>query len=160
MDIKLQSDQAFDYTPGDTIGVICENNEADILGLCKQIEMERPLSIICKVYLDPETKKARAKLPEHIPTIGPLRSLLFSCIDVRSVPKKLFIRSLVDYTCDIKEKRRLEELCSKQVTFYFKYFFHYKLESDLWSQNIYTNLAWGSILVLESLLLKIDDYFF
>ena len=63
-----------------------------------------------------ETKKARAKVPEFVPAaIGP-GDLLKTCLDLRSVPKKLFVRALVEFTTDQGERRRLEELCSKQVS--------------------------------------------
>ena len=63
-----------------------------------------------------DTKKARAKVPDFLPANGTVRDLLKSCLDLRAVPKLLFLRALVEYTSVVKEKRRLEELCSKQVT--------------------------------------------
>ena len=69
----------------------------------------------CAVKILPDTKKPRAKIPEFIPEECSVRYLLKSCLDIRCVPKKLFIRSLVDFTSAESEKRRLEELCSKQV---------------------------------------------
>ena len=64
----------------------------------------------------PDCKKS-AKIPEFLPKNGELFSLkhiLMNCVEIRSVPKKPFVRTLVEYTSDESERRRLEELCSRQ----------------------------------------------
>ena len=54
-------------------------------------------------------------MPEFIPPEIRVRELLTTCLDVRAVPKKLLLRALVEHTVEVTERRRLEELCSKQV---------------------------------------------
>ncbi|KAL7984632.1 hypothetical protein Chor_003202 [Crotalus horridus] len=56
----------------------------------------------------------RASLPQYIPDKNTVKFIFTWCLEIRAVPKKAFLRSLVEYTTAISEKRRLQELCSKQ----------------------------------------------
>ena len=58
--------------------------------------------------------KKNASVPSYIPQPFTIRYALSKCIEIRAVPKKPFLRALVTCTSDISERRRLEELCSKQ----------------------------------------------
>uniref|UniRef100_A0ABM5GA72 Methionine synthase reductase isoform X3 n=1 Tax=Pogona vitticeps TaxID=103695 RepID=A0ABM5GA72_9SAUR len=108
------SKTTFSYQPGDAFNVICPNytNEVedllDILGL-----LEKKDSLVClKVKVG--TKKRGATLPQYIPEKATVKFILTWCLEIRAVVKKAFLRSLVEYTTDAGEKRRLQELCSKQ----------------------------------------------
>ncbi len=109
----------FDCLPGDTIGVICSNPMSEVeelgrlLGLAEQLDMPLAVTVMA------DTKKARAKVPEFLPRESRLRDLLAGYLDLRAVPKKLMLRAMVDHTSDVRERRRLEELCSKQVNLHF-----------------------------------------
>jgi methionine synthase reductase len=104
-----------DCLPGDTIGVLCNNLQAEVEELCNLLGLTDRLDNALEIRVMADTKKVRAKVPEFLPPEVGLRYLLSSCLDIRSVPKKLMLRALVDYTEDLRERRRLEELCSKQV---------------------------------------------
>ena len=73
----------------------------------------------CLISVMTDTKKSRAKVPDYVPAEINLRVLLKTCLDLRSPPKKLFMRALAEVTEDPEERRRLEELCSKQVKAHF-----------------------------------------
>lgn len=60
------------------------------------------------------TAKKNANVPKFIPQPFTIRQALTSCLEIRSVPKKPFLRALVDCTSDVSERQRLEELCSRQ----------------------------------------------
>lgn len=113
MDVSLGETQ-LDCLPGDTIGVLCSNPAGEVeelallLGLSDRLDQPLAITVLA------DTRKARAKVPDFLPREGRLRDLLTNCLDLRSVPKKLLIRVLVDHTTDVRETRRLEELCSKQ----------------------------------------------
>lgn len=53
-------------------------------------------------------------MPQHIPEKCSLQFILTWCLEIRAIPKKAFLRALVDWTSDGTEKRRLQELCSRQ----------------------------------------------
>ena len=53
-------------------------------------------------------------VPGHIPSPATPRNVLTHCLDIRAVPSKAMLRCLVEYTKDEAEKRRLQELCSRQ----------------------------------------------
>ncbi len=71
------------------------------------------LSDLCgqKIALQSSGKK---KLPNHLPQETTIRKCLSECLDIRAIPKKLFLRSLIEYLMDDEEKRVLAILCSKE----------------------------------------------
>lgn len=57
---------------------------------------------------------SRKKLPNYLPHETSIRKCVRECLDLHSIPKKLFLRSLIDYLMDDEEKRFLAILCSKE----------------------------------------------
>ncbi|NWS90510.1 MTRR reductase, partial [Toxostoma redivivum] len=108
------ADATFEYQPGDAFCIICPNNVSeveellDILGLS-----EKGDDFIC-VKVKQGTKKKGASRPQHIPERSTLKFILTWCLEIRAIPKKAFLRALVECTSDVGEKRRLQELCSRQ----------------------------------------------
>jgi len=103
------------YLPGDTIGVVCANPAAEVEEMARLLSLTDRLERTLAVSVLADTKKARAKVPEFVPRESRLRDLLSACLDLRAVVKKLLLRALVEHTTDPRERRRLEELSSKQV---------------------------------------------
>merc|ERR1719427_2454623 len=62
----------------------------------------------------PSTTKKSPTVPSHIHLPSTVRTILTKSLDFRCVPRKAFIRMLVEYTGDEGERRRLQELCSVQ----------------------------------------------
>lgn len=60
------------------------------------------------------TAGSKKKLPIFLPQHTSIRRCLRECVDVHSIPKKLFLRSLMEYLMDDQEKRALAILCSKE----------------------------------------------
>ncbi|KAM3841998.1 methionine synthase reductase isoform 2-T5 [Vipera latastei] len=108
------SETTFNYQPGDAFNIICPNSALeveellDILGLLGKKD-----HFVC-LRVKEGTKKRGATLPQYIPDKNTVKFIFTSCLEIRAVPKKAFLRSLVEYTTGISEKRRLQELCSKQ----------------------------------------------
>ncbi|KAL8194268.1 UNVERIFIED_CONTAM: hypothetical protein K2H54_011231, partial [Gekko kuhli] len=108
------SETTFSYQPGDAFNVICPNyaNEVDellhLLGLSEKKE-----HLVC-LKVKPGTKKRGADVPRCIPEKSSLNFILTWCLEIRTIPKKAFLRSLVEHTADAGARRRLQELCSKQ----------------------------------------------
>ncbi|KAM6157066.1 methionine synthase reductase [Erethizon dorsatum] len=104
----------FSYQPGDAFNVICPNSDSEVQGLLQRLRLtnERDHCVLLQIKAD--TKKKGAALPQHIPERCSLQFIFTWCLDIRAIPKKAFVRALVDYTSDGPEKRRLQELCSKQ----------------------------------------------
>lgn len=112
--LRLKIGEEFEYQPGDSVSVYCQNEEKEVEMLLKRLNVLDKADIICQIELMKDTKKAKAAIPLHIPTITTLRSLFTYNIDIREPPKKAVIRQLVEGTTNPQEKRRLQELCSKQ----------------------------------------------
>ncbi|XP_028403678.1 methionine synthase reductase-like [Dendronephthya gigantea] len=109
-------DTVLNYHPGDSFGIICPNNKNEVDGLISRLDYqdlaEKVFTLAAK---DPVGNKKRAKgRPDHIPQKCTIRQALTSCLEIRSVPRKAFLRVLCEYTSNALEKRRLQELCSKE----------------------------------------------
>ncbi|KAM8810762.1 methionine synthase reductase [Eudromia elegans] len=108
------SDTTFDYQPGDSFCVICPNNAGEVAELLHILGLsEKGEHFVC-VTVKQGTKKKGATHPQHIPERSTLKFILTWCLEIRAIPKKAFLRALVECTSDAGEKRRLQELCSRQ----------------------------------------------
>lgn len=96
------------FKPGDSFGFLCVNRLAEV-----DYVIERLGVLDSEVVSVTHSKMARNM--EHLPK-QPLtvRRLLATCCDVRGIPKKIFLRTLAEYTFDASEKRRLLELSSRE----------------------------------------------
>ncbi|KAJ8277709.1 hypothetical protein GJAV_G00078880 [Gymnothorax javanicus] len=108
------SEQRITYEPGDAFEILCPNNDEEVEELLQRIGLEAKKNFAVQLQLRTDTKKKVAQIPSYILQNCTLQYLLTRCLEIRSVPKKAFLRALVDYTTDAGEKRRLQELCSKQ----------------------------------------------
>ena len=104
--------------PGDAVDIVCSNPKLEVDCLLERLGILNELAdqICVTASLLPDCKKS-AKVPEYLPKNGQpfsLRHVLTNCVEIRSIPKKPCIRMLVEYTSDEVERRRLQELCSRQ----------------------------------------------
>uniref|UniRef100_A0A8C7CDF5 Methionine synthase reductase n=1 Tax=Oncorhynchus kisutch TaxID=8019 RepID=A0A8C7CDF5_ONCKI len=102
------------YQPGDSLDVLCPNRASEVGELLRRLGLEDQKSNRIQLSLQKETMKKTAQIPSYIPENSTLHYLLTWSLEIRTVPKKAFLRSLVECTGDSGEKRRLQELCSKQ----------------------------------------------
>ncbi|XP_054979631.1 methionine synthase reductase [Sorex araneus] len=104
----------FSYQPGDAVDVLCPNGEAEVQSLLQRLQLAGRAEHRVLLELRADTRKKGATLPPHVPAGCSLRALLTWCVDIRATPKKAFLRALADCTGDEAERRRLQELCSRQ----------------------------------------------
>ncbi|XP_052807093.1 methionine synthase reductase-like isoform X2 [Mya arenaria] len=108
------SDSGIEYQPGDAISVICPNDAKEVDMLLTRLGLEDKADTTMQITVLTATKKRNANVPSHVPPVCTPRHLLMTCLDIRQPPKKALLRVLVDHTKDPEQKRRLQELCSKQ----------------------------------------------
>ncbi|XP_076868936.1 methionine synthase reductase [Brachyhypopomus gauderio] len=108
------SGENMSYQPGDAFDVWCPNTASEVEHLLQRLALQDQRNRLVHLQLRKDTKKKGAKVPSHIPQKCTLLDLLTSCLELRSIPKKAFVRALADCTPDGGEKRRLQELCSQQ----------------------------------------------
>ncbi|KAM6143063.1 methionine synthase reductase [Phoenicopterus ruber ruber] len=108
------ADTVFDYQPGDAFCVICPNNVNEVEELLQILGLSEKGEYFVCVKVKQGTKKKGAAHPQHIPERSTLKFILTWCLEIRAIPKKAFLRALVECTSDAGEKRRLQELCSRQ----------------------------------------------
>ncbi|KAM9839294.1 methionine synthase reductase [Aulostomus maculatus] len=102
------------YQPGDSFDVFCPNRPSEVEDLLHRLGVQDQKDHHVHVSLRKNTNKKGAQVPSYIPQNISLLYLLTWCLEIRSVPKKAFLRALVEYTQDGVQRRRLQELCSKQ----------------------------------------------
>ncbi|XP_076972944.1 methionine synthase reductase [Tamandua tetradactyla] len=102
------------YQPGDAFNVICPNSDTEVQNLLQRLQLTDKKEHCVFLKIRGDTKKKGAVLPQHIPERSSLQFIFTWCLEIQAIPKKAFLRALVDYTSGYAEKRRLQELCSKQ----------------------------------------------
>ncbi|XP_048379347.1 methionine synthase reductase isoform X3 [Stegostoma tigrinum] len=102
------------YEPGDAFSVICPNSKSEVEELIQRLGLANKKDHVVEISIIPNNKKKGAHLPEYMPKRSTLQFILTWCLEIRSVPKKACLRALAEYTSDSSEKRRLQELSSKQ----------------------------------------------
>ncbi|XP_043082709.1 methionine synthase reductase isoform X2 [Puntigrus tetrazona] len=107
------SEQNIAYQPGDAFDILCPNRASEVEELLLRLDLQTQKSCAVQVNLLKNSSK-KAKVPLHIPQNGSLEFILTWCLEIRSAPKKAFVRALADFTENGLEKRRLLELCSKE----------------------------------------------
>uniref|UniRef100_A0A673NHS8 Methionine synthase reductase n=1 Tax=Sinocyclocheilus rhinocerous TaxID=307959 RepID=A0A673NHS8_9TELE len=105
------SEQNIAYQPGDAFDILCPNRASEVEELLLRLDLQTQKNCAVQVNL---LKNSTAKVPLHIPQNGSLQFILTWCLEIRSAPKKAFVRALADFTQNGSEKRRLLELCSKE----------------------------------------------
>ncbi|XP_045473677.1 methionine synthase reductase-like [Harmonia axyridis] len=100
----------FHYEPGYTIGILPSNSIELVNRILIRLGLEDVADQCYKLSLDESATKKL--IPKHLPVYGTLRNLLLHNVDLTSAPKKLFLKSLLEYTTDEKECDTLLFLCS------------------------------------------------
>ncbi|XP_041824892.1 methionine synthase reductase isoform X2 [Melanotaenia boesemani] len=114
LELDISAYPTLTYEPGDSFDVFCPNWTAEVDNLLCRLGLQDQRNHHVHVTLKKDTKKRGAQVPSHIPQNVSLLFLLTWCLEIRSVPKKAFLRALVEHTADGAQRRRLQELCSKQ----------------------------------------------
>ncbi|KAK2859403.1 hypothetical protein Q5P01_004023 [Channa striata] len=114
VELDISAHPKMAYQPGDSFNVFCPNRASDVDAMLQRLGLTSQKDHNVCVSLKKETKKKGAQVPSFIPPNISLQYLLTWCLDMRSVPKKAFLRALVEHTGDHLQRRRLQELCSKQ----------------------------------------------
>nr|XP_046226981.1 methionine synthase reductase isoform X2 [Scatophagus argus] len=102
------------YQPGDSFDVFCPNRATEVEDMLHRLGLHDKLNHRVHISLCKDSKKKGAQVPPYVPQNISLLYLLTWCLEIRSVPKKAFLRALVEHTVDSVQRRRLQELCSKQ----------------------------------------------
>ncbi|XP_073534486.1 methionine synthase reductase isoform X2 [Phyllobates terribilis] len=108
------SNTTIEFQPGDSFGIVCPNPTGEVTDLIKKLGLSDEKDCQVCLTVKPSTKERGAFITDYIPEKCSLRYLLTWCLEIRTLPKKAFMRALAEYTFHAGEKRRLLELCSKQ----------------------------------------------
>ncbi|RVE58895.1 hypothetical protein OJAV_G00198530 [Oryzias javanicus] len=114
LELDISTCPTLTYQPGDSLDVLCPNRAEEVDFMLCRLGLKDKRNHRVHVTLKKDTKKKGAHVPPHIPQNVSLLFLFTWCLEIRSVPKKAFLRALVEHVADSVQKRRLQELCSKQ----------------------------------------------
>ena len=115
LDIELDiADCNMSYEPGDSFGVVCPNVSTEVKALITRLGLDEKADIPFSIQLMTTTTKKAASVPSFIPDNSTIRHTSSTCLEIRAVPSKALVRVLSEHATDPQEKRRLQELCSKQ----------------------------------------------
>lgn len=107
----------FKYKVGDTVGVFCRNDPREVERIRDILQLDPLLwTTRCRIALRTDSSvKVKAKLPAHLTgETGTLEEVFSSKVDLRAVPKKLFVRALLEHTKDKTDCELLSLWCSKE----------------------------------------------
>ncbi|XP_074549213.1 methionine synthase reductase isoform X2 [Halichoeres trimaculatus] len=114
LELDISAYSMMTYQPGDSFDVFCPNNATEVEDMLHRLALHDNRNHQVHISLCTDTKKKGAQVPPYIPQNISLLYLFTWCLEIRSIPKKAFLRALVEHTGDNVQRRRLQELCSKQ----------------------------------------------
>ncbi|KAI4460105.1 nitric oxide synthase-related [Holotrichia oblita] len=109
-DIALDTEGiSYSFEPGDTIGILPSNDINEVIQIFECLESSELINKKCSIMLL-EPKKNR--LVSHLPVNTTLNDVFLRCVDIRTPPKKTFLKILMKYTENAEERSILEKLSS------------------------------------------------
>ncbi|KAG7225125.1 hypothetical protein INR49_014581 [Caranx melampygus] len=114
LELDISAYPTMTYQPGDSFDVFCPNRATEVEDMLHRLGLQDQRNHQVHISLQKDTKKKGAQVPSYVAQNISLLYLFTWCLEIRSVPKKAFLRALAEYTGDSVQRRRLQELCSKQ----------------------------------------------
>ncbi|XP_054478647.1 methionine synthase reductase [Anoplopoma fimbria] len=114
LELDFSAHPMLTYHPGDSFDVFCPNKATEVEDVLHRLGLHDQRNHRVHISLRKDTKKKGAQVPSYSSQNISLLYLLTWCLEIRSVPKKAFLRALVEHTGDSLQRRRLQELCSRQ----------------------------------------------
>lgn len=99
------------FHPGDTIGILPTNSDDEVSIVLKTTSLSELCEQKISIQLNAGSKK---KFPNYLPQETTIRKCLRECLDFHTIPKKLFLRNLMEHLMDDQDKRVIAILCSKE----------------------------------------------
>lgn len=82
-------DSELQLQPGDTIGIIPQNNKDEVEKLLNLMDIEKISKDTVRLHIQENSKKKN--LPSHLHPVSSLYNIFKNCVDIRSVPKKVIL---------------------------------------------------------------------
>ncbi|XP_068438392.1 methionine synthase reductase [Clinocottus analis] len=114
LELDMSAHPMVTYHPGDSFDVFCPNKATEVEDVLHRLGLHDQRNHQVHISILKDTKKKGAQVPSYMSQSISLLYLFTWCLEIRSVPKKAFVRALVEHTGDGVQKRRLQELCSRQ----------------------------------------------
>ncbi|XP_036228954.1 methionine synthase reductase isoform X2 [Bactrocera oleae] len=116
--LDMQTDAEY-FQPGDTIGILPNNNINDVQLLLKHMHLTDNIENIFQLQISAKCIKKTAKLPTYIPNRCTPYRLLRDCLSIHAIPKKQFLNVLASCCEDNDERAFLSSLSSKEGSSYY-----------------------------------------
>ncbi|WPT11078.1 Methionine synthase reductase [Picochlorum sp. SENEW3] len=106
------TDSGIEYSPGDSLGVLPENDADLVDSVLKHLGLDGTACFSVQ-HVRTENDMPETKPCQHIKWPCSVRSAFMHGVDLTSPPKKSLLRVLAEYCSDAKEKEELMHLCSR-----------------------------------------------
>ncbi|KAF5308397.1 hypothetical protein FQR65_LT06218 [Abscondita terminalis] len=100
----------YEFQPGDTIGILPENDESEVNEIMERLLLTNLARKVYNLEIITETSKKNPVIPQHIPKESTLFDIFLKHLDIRTPPKKLFLKMLVRFTTEKNEIEKLYQL--------------------------------------------------
>ncbi|XP_065354368.1 methionine synthase reductase [Calliphora vicina] len=117
--LDIKDLKEYEWQPGDTIAILPRNDKNSVDEFLQLLDMERQADTTCSVQISKLCTKKSAKVPVYIPKLTTPREILRDCLNIKSILKKTFIRSLAEHCTDGEEKTFLKCLSSKEGSAFY-----------------------------------------
>ncbi|KAK4881281.1 hypothetical protein RN001_004600 [Aquatica leii] len=104
------------FQPGDTIGILPENDTNEVELLLKRLDLTSVGRKTYRLEILKDTLKKNAAVPQHLPNQGTLLEVFLRHLDIRTPPKKLFLKTLLRFTSEENEIRQLKLLTTPKAS--------------------------------------------
>eukprot|EP01134_Creolimax_fragrantissima_P006496 CFRG6496T1 len=114
VELDLANCEDLEFQAGDAFGIFPQNNPEEIEMIMKRLHVWKKREHLVVASVKPTTeKKPTPTVPSHLSSLVTLHSLFLQILDVRSLPKKSFLRFLSECTKDDTERNCLLVLAGR-----------------------------------------------
>lgn len=110
--VTLDVGDDFVYEPGDAFGVIVKNPKEEVDWLINRLNLDNHCD--ATITLTVHETMGKKKIPKYLPVVSTIRYILENCLELRSIPKRTFLRALHDFTSSENDRTILKQLCRKE----------------------------------------------
>ncbi|KAI6645703.1 NADPH--cytochrome P450 reductase [Oopsacas minuta] len=93
IELDIQMHDPFGFQAGDAVGILCPNDEFEVEYLLQRLHLKDKANSLIELSIIPHNKKNGACIPPYIPNICSVKELFLHHLDIRAIPKKVFISS-------------------------------------------------------------------
>lgn len=112
--LALRIPDEFSYEPGDSFGICISNPKPEVDWLLERLKLTPVADQPIRFEIRSDCTKKNPRVPKYIPELCTRRYVLENLLEIRCVPKRTFLRVLLDFTTDETDRKILTQLSCKE----------------------------------------------